>query len=258
MANQSPAAGKQKRHEQTDQLDIEKSTTPNFSTSVLMGDSAMVALFGCERVPKSGCRTSESASRNASKRPRGRKRVTCAGSLYENSLVLAMGAVFLATWLTQSVNGWRAFNARQQSHDEPSISWASYVRNPDFWNRTLQNWQSEFLAVGTMAVFTIYLRQRFARVEAGRRPAAIRAHLAGVSSASEGGRTGAAMHGQPDPLSDEVFDLMPSSPTDDELPGFISSRLAPVVSVDLVEQTLRDDDHDWVELSQHAKRRPTY
>jgi hypothetical protein len=160
MANQSPAAGKQKRHEQTDQLDIEKSTTPNFSTSVLMGDSAMVALFGCERVPKSGCRTSESASRNASKRPRGRKRVTCAGSLYENSLVLAMGAVFLATWLTQSVNGWRAFNARQQSHDEPSISWASYVRNPDFWNRTLQNWQSEFLAVGTMAVFTIYLRQR--------------------------------------------------------------------------------------------------
>ena len=30
----------------------------------------------------------------------------------------------------------------------------------DFWERTLQNWQSEFLAVGTMAVFTIYLRQR--------------------------------------------------------------------------------------------------
>jgi hypothetical protein len=80
--------------------------------------------------------------------------------LYENSLVLAMGAVFFATWLTQSVNGWRAFNAEQRSHDEPSISWASYVRNPDFWSRTLQNWQSEFLAVGTMAVFTIYLRQR--------------------------------------------------------------------------------------------------
>jgi hypothetical protein len=26
--------------------------------------------------------------------------------------------------------------------------------------QTLQNWQSEFLAVGSMAVFTIYLRQR--------------------------------------------------------------------------------------------------
>jgi hypothetical protein len=30
----------------------------------------------------------------------------------------------------------------------------------EFWNRTLQNWQSEFLAVGSMAVFSIYLRQR--------------------------------------------------------------------------------------------------
>jgi hypothetical protein len=34
------------------------------------------------------------------------------------------------------------------------------VRLAEFWEKTLQNWQSEFLAVGTMAVFTIYLRQR--------------------------------------------------------------------------------------------------
>jgi len=30
----------------------------------------------------------------------------------------------------------------------------------DFWNRTLQNWQSEFLAIGSMVVFSIHLRQR--------------------------------------------------------------------------------------------------
>ena len=30
----------------------------------------------------------------------------------------------------------------------------------DFWNRTLQNWQSEFLAVGSAVLFSIYLRQR--------------------------------------------------------------------------------------------------
>ena len=40
------------------------------------------------------------------------------------------------------------------------IGWARYLGNADFWERTLQNWQSEFLAVGTMVVFTIYLRQR--------------------------------------------------------------------------------------------------
>ena len=30
----------------------------------------------------------------------------------------------------------------------------------DFWNRTLQNWQSELLAVGSMAIFAVFLRQR--------------------------------------------------------------------------------------------------
>jgi hypothetical protein len=80
--------------------------------------------------------------------------------VYENSLLLTMTALFLLMWLGQSLNNWRAFNADQREHDEPTVSWASYLLDPDFWDKTLQNWQSEFLAVGTMAVFTIYLRQR--------------------------------------------------------------------------------------------------
>jgi hypothetical protein len=80
--------------------------------------------------------------------------------IYENSLLLTMGAIFLATWLGQSLNNWRLFNEEQRAHDEATISWPRYLVDPDFWERTLQNWQSEFLAVGTMAVFTIYLRQR--------------------------------------------------------------------------------------------------
>jgi hypothetical protein len=80
--------------------------------------------------------------------------------LYENSLVLVMGAIFFATWAGQSLNNWRDFNATQREHDETAISWGSYLVRADFWEKTLQNWQSEFLAVGAMAVFTIYLRQR--------------------------------------------------------------------------------------------------
>src|SRR4029079_15288447 len=34
------------------------------------------------------------------------------------------------------------------------------VVSSDFWNRPLQNWRSEFLAVGSMVVLSIYLRQR--------------------------------------------------------------------------------------------------
>ena len=80
--------------------------------------------------------------------------------VYENSLVLSMTAIFLLTWLAQSLNNWRFENRERSEHDEQAIAWGEYVVSADFWERTLQNWQSEFLAVGTMAAFTIYLRQR--------------------------------------------------------------------------------------------------
>jgi hypothetical protein len=80
--------------------------------------------------------------------------------LYENSLILVMATIFFATWAAQSAAEWRVFNADQREQGEATISWARYLTDPDFWEKTLQNWQSEFLAVGTMAVFTIYLRQR--------------------------------------------------------------------------------------------------
>jgi len=80
--------------------------------------------------------------------------------VYENSLLLAMASIFLLTWVAQSLNNWRGFNAEAREHDGETVSWGRYLLDPDFWERTLQNWQSEFLAVGTMVVFTIYLRQR--------------------------------------------------------------------------------------------------
>jgi hypothetical protein len=79
---------------------------------------------------------------------------------YENSLVCAMTAIFLLSWGGQSANNWRMHNEEAIEHGRSAIGWLDYVVTADFWERTLQNWQSEFLAVGTMAVFTIYLRQR--------------------------------------------------------------------------------------------------
>ena len=80
--------------------------------------------------------------------------------LYANSLLIVMGLIFFGSWLGQSVTGWTVYNAEQADHGESAVSWASYLLTPNFWERSLENWQSEFLAVGTMAVFTIYLRQR--------------------------------------------------------------------------------------------------
>jgi hypothetical protein len=80
--------------------------------------------------------------------------------IYSNSLMLLMSAIFLLSWFGQSLNGWRAFNNSQREHKSAHIAYHDYLVSSDFWDRTLQNWQSEFLAVGAMAVFTIYLRQR--------------------------------------------------------------------------------------------------
>jgi hypothetical protein len=81
-------------------------------------------------------------------------------TVFSRSLGLLMGALFLLTWGSSSVAGWAAFNGEQlRSHEDP-VSWIGYLGHAEFWNRTLQNWQSEMLAVGSMAIFTGYLRQR--------------------------------------------------------------------------------------------------
>jgi len=80
--------------------------------------------------------------------------------VYSSSMAIVMGAIFLASWLVQSVAGWAAYNEERLQQLQDPLSWGSYLVGADFWARTLQNWQSEFLAVGAFAVLSIYLRQR--------------------------------------------------------------------------------------------------
>ena len=80
--------------------------------------------------------------------------------IFENSLVILMGVIWLSTWLAQSVTGATDYNAERLSHQQEPLSWWDYLGSADFWERTLQNWQSEFLAVGSMVIFAVYLRQR--------------------------------------------------------------------------------------------------
>ncbi|HEV7770707.1 MAG TPA: DUF6766 family protein [Solirubrobacterales bacterium] len=81
-------------------------------------------------------------------------------ALHGNSMLFAMALIFFSSWLAQSFTGWTVYNQDQVDHHQQTISWLSYVGNAEFWEATLQNWQSEFLAVGSFAVFAIYLRQR--------------------------------------------------------------------------------------------------
>jgi hypothetical protein len=81
-------------------------------------------------------------------------------ALYSNSLLIVMSIIFFGSWFAQSVTGWTAFNAEQVDHHEATVSWLTYIGSADFWEATLENWQSEFLAVGSFAAITVFLRQR--------------------------------------------------------------------------------------------------
>lgn len=80
--------------------------------------------------------------------------------LFSNSLLITMGSIFLLSWLIQGIAGTTVENDERALHGEAPLGLGEYLLSADFWNRTLQNWQSELLAVGSMVGLSIYLRQR--------------------------------------------------------------------------------------------------
>ncbi|WP_092808329.1 DUF6766 family protein [Rhodococcus globerulus] len=81
-------------------------------------------------------------------------------AIYSRSLGLVMGTIFALSLFAQSIAGTSEYNESQLRDLQDPVSWWGYASSADFWNRTLQNWQSEFLAIASMVVLSIYLRQR--------------------------------------------------------------------------------------------------
>jgi hypothetical protein len=80
--------------------------------------------------------------------------------LYENSLTLVLLAFFFVSFVLHGVGGLAAFNQEQVQHGEQAVSLAQYMTGHRFWFESLQNWQSEFMAIGALVVLSIFLRQR--------------------------------------------------------------------------------------------------
>ncbi len=92
--------------------------------------------------------------------PRWAKTADWRTTIYSNSLIIVMALIFVGAWFAQSVTGWSVWNSENLQENQGTISWIEYLGKPDFWESTLQNWQSEFLAVGSMVALSIFLRQR--------------------------------------------------------------------------------------------------
>ena len=81
-------------------------------------------------------------------------------SLYSNSLSLALLLLFGASFGVHVLAGAHAYNAAELAHGGHEISVLEYLGSAQFWFESFQNWQSEFLAIAVMVVFSIFLRQR--------------------------------------------------------------------------------------------------
>jgi uncharacterized protein (DUF486 family) len=81
-------------------------------------------------------------------------------TFYEHSLSIALFALFVVSFVLHALGGHAEFNQEQLEHGQAAVSLWSFVTSSQFWFQSMQNWQSEFLAVGTLAVLGIFLRQR--------------------------------------------------------------------------------------------------
>jgi len=81
-------------------------------------------------------------------------------AVYQRSLSLALLAMFLTSFLLHAATGSRVYNDEQAASGvaDHVTTW-SYLFRAQFWFESLQNWQSEFLAVAAIVVLTIFLRQ---------------------------------------------------------------------------------------------------
>jgi hypothetical protein len=81
-------------------------------------------------------------------------------ALYKRSLLIAFTLLFLMSFVGHAIGGAGEYNQEQQVHRDPKpLTVGEYMRTSRFWFESLQNWQSEFLAVLSIVVLSIHLRQ---------------------------------------------------------------------------------------------------
>jgi len=81
-------------------------------------------------------------------------------TLYENSLSLALLGLFVLSFVFHALGGHAQYNQQQLEHGQATVSLWGFVTSSEFWFQSMQNWQSEFLAVAVLVVLGIFLRQR--------------------------------------------------------------------------------------------------
>jgi hypothetical protein len=78
---------------------------------------------------------------------------------YRNSLAIALFALFVMSFVLHGMGGAAAACEESRQHDQPCESTIGYMTSSQFWFESFQNWQSEFLAVASLILLSIWLRE---------------------------------------------------------------------------------------------------
>jgi hypothetical protein len=79
--------------------------------------------------------------------------------VYRNSLTLAFLLLFAVSFAIHARGGLHELNEERTEHGEAPETVAAFLSDSEFWFQSFQNWQSEFLAVLSIVVLSIFLRQ---------------------------------------------------------------------------------------------------
>jgi len=80
--------------------------------------------------------------------------------IYKNSLSIAFVTMFVLSWLLHAQGGAVELSAEQIEHGGAPVTTWQFMHSAEFWSQSLQNWQSEFLAVAAIVGLSVYLRQQ--------------------------------------------------------------------------------------------------
>lgn len=80
--------------------------------------------------------------------------------LRNNGLGIVALVLFLLFLGGHSLAGYRYYNDEQASHGQTEVTYAEFVRSGEFVESVFENWESEFLQMGSFVLLTVFLRQK--------------------------------------------------------------------------------------------------
>lgn len=80
--------------------------------------------------------------------------------VYAHSLSLSLALLFFVSFGLHACASWHLENEQRLQKGESLLSFPEHFMGARFWFESFQNWQSEFLAILSMVVLTIWLREK--------------------------------------------------------------------------------------------------